>query len=79
MDMHWLHRPAGQGKVTVSDGHNRDAFRTGNGGDALAVQAEARLAVTDNVTFSTRLNHQRRLQREGANDWLLAGGVTVNF
>ncbi|RRZ94584.1 S6 family peptidase [Erwinia sp. 198] len=79
MDVHWLHRPAGQGKVTVSEGRHRDAFRTGNGGDALAVQTEARLAVTDNISFSTRLNHQRRLQQEGANDWLLAGGLTVNF
>ncbi|MEI2263810.1 S6 family peptidase [Erwinia sp. CGal63] len=78
-DAHLLKRPSGQGKVTIGDGVNSDTFRTGNGGDALSLQTEASLAVTDNVTFSTQLRHQRRLQQEGANDWLLSGGVTVSF
>lgn len=72
-------RPSGQGKVTIGDGQQSDAFRTGNGGDNLNIKTEAKLELSQDIALTTQIRHQRKLQQEGTNDWLFAGGINFYF
>lgn len=72
-------RPSGQGKVMIGDAGQGSAFHTGNGGNSLNIKTEARLELNNNMALTTRIHHQRKLQQEGANDLLLAGGIDVTF
>ncbi len=72
-------RPSGQGKVTVGDDRQSNAFHTGNGGNSLNIKTQGRLAINKAIALTTQVRHQRKLQQEGANDWLFAGGVDISF
>ncbi|MGV8924412.1 MAG: hypothetical protein ACOH2G_01850, partial [Ewingella sp.] len=78
-DVNLAMRPSGQGKVTIGDDQQSDTFRTGNGGDNLNIKTEAKLELSENIALTTQIRHQRKLQQEGANDWLFAGGINLHF
>lgn len=72
-------RPSGRGKVTIGDGQQNNAFQTANAGSSLNIKTQGRLEINKDIALTTQVRHQRKLQQEGANDWLFAGGVNISF
>ena len=78
-DVNLALRPNNQGKVVIGNGQSSNDFRTGNGGNSLNIKTEGRLEINKDIALTTQVRHQRKLQQEGANDWLFAGGVNISF
>ncbi|WP_342753884.1 S6 family peptidase [Pantoea sp. MBD-2R] len=78
-DVNLAVRPNNQGKVVIGNGQSSNDFHTGNGGNSLNIKTEGWLEINKDIALTTQVRHQRKLQQEGANDWLFAGGINISF
>lgn len=72
-------RPGASRQVAISDGQTRNLFSTGRGGDSLQLNTDAAVSITDNLRITTRVRYQKRLEREGIDDWNIVSGMEVTF
>lgn len=77
--LRYIQRASHANQTRIGHGADGAAFRSGQGGNSLQLAAEMALKVTNNVKLTTQLQHQRRTEKEGINDWGMTGGMTVTF
>ncbi len=78
-DLRLIHRPGHASETIISDGVQPAVFASGQGGDSLQISTDIGLRLKENLEVTSKLQHQRRLSREGVDDWGIIGGVNVTF
>ncbi|MEQ4531479.1 MAG: hypothetical protein ABN478_09290 [Mixta sp.] len=68
-----------QKQTLIGDGIQQAAFRAGQGGDSVQLTADVGLNLTDNLKLTGQLQYQRRVRREGIDDWGINGGMEFTF
>ncbi|WP_333617607.1 autotransporter outer membrane beta-barrel domain-containing protein, partial [Mixta calida] len=77
--LRYVHRSSHTNKTRVGDSTNHATFNSGKGGNGIQLAADMALNVADNVKLTGQLQHQRRTEKEGINDWGITGGIKVTF
>ncbi|QHM69821.1 S6 family peptidase [Mixta intestinalis] len=78
-DLRLIHRPGHANETIISDGVQPAVFASGQGGDSLQISTDIGLRLKENLEVTSKLQHQRRLSKEGMEDWGIIGGVNVTF
>ncbi|WP_294911466.1 S6 family peptidase [Tatumella sp. UBA2305] len=78
-DVRVTHRPGKAPQLIVSDGQTASRFNAGRGGDSVQLKTDAALSLTPQTRLTTRLQYQKRLEKEGIDDWNILGGLEVSF
>ena len=77
--LRYVHRSSHTNKTRVGDSTNHATFNSGKGGNGIQLAADMALNVADNVKLTGQLQHQRKTEKEGINDWGITGGIKVTF
>jgi serine protease autotransporter len=77
--LRYIHRPGGKNQTLIGDGLQQAAFSAGQGGDSVQLTADVGLHLTDNLKLTGQLQRQRRISREGMDDWGITGGAEFTF
>ena len=72
-------RPGASRQVAISDGQTQSLFNTGRGGNSLQLKTDAAVSMTDHLRMTARVQYQKRLQREGIDDWNILSGIEYTF
>ena len=72
-------RPGAARQVVISDGQTQSLFSAGRGGNSLQLNTDAAISITDNLRMTTRVQYQKRLEREGIDDWNILSGMEFTF
>lgn len=63
----------------ISDGINSSHFSAGRGGSSLQLNSDASYALTPDVRLTSRMQYQKRLKKEGIDDWNVVSGLEISF
>ncbi len=78
-DIRITHRPGDAPQLIINDGQTAARFSAGRGGDSMQLKTDASLYLTPQTRLTTRLQYQKRLEKEGIDDWNILGGLEVSF
>ncbi|WP_034945743.1 S6 family peptidase [Erwinia oleae] len=78
-EIHLLHRPGKANQAVIGDGLQHARFDSGRGGDSAQFKTHLAYQLHPNVALNGQLQYQKRLQKEGMDDWGIHSGIKVSF
>lgn len=78
-ELRLIHRAHKNNDVIIGDETEEAYFASGQGGDSMQLKGHAGFQLSPNIELTSQLQYQKRLRKEGVDDWSILGGVNVTF